>query len=64
MNASGRQVQCRKAGSTGMPSADLGTVSFLPEEKTIPAMESIYLKNVSYPLGSKMFPRFLDHILT
>jgi hypothetical protein len=40
MSAAGRQVQCRKAGSTGIPSADLDTVPSLLEGRTVPAMES------------------------
>jgi hypothetical protein len=40
MSAAGRQVQCRKASNTGIPSADLDTVPSLLEGKTVPAMES------------------------
>jgi hypothetical protein len=43
VTAVGRQVQCRRAGSTGIPSADLDTIPFLLEGRTVPAMESKHL---------------------
>jgi hypothetical protein len=62
MNAAGRQAQCRKTGNIGMPSADVGTVSSLPEGKTISAMENVCLKNV-FSFGQKMFSKFCGHLL-
>jgi hypothetical protein len=47
MSAAGRQAQCRKVDSTCMPDAGLDTVASLPEGKTTPAMENIFLKNIS-----------------
>lgn len=62
MSAAGRQVQCRKVGNTGIPSADLDTVPSLLEGRTVPAMESKHL-GFCYNLYNQMFPKSFPHIM-
>jgi hypothetical protein len=64
MSAAGKQAQCRKVDNTGTPGTGLDTVASLPEGKTAPAMENIFLKNISSFGKLNISHTFQPHTLT